>query len=39
MYENTVNGTARKAHLNGFKIGGKTATGEKQKKVNMIKLN
>ena len=32
MYENTINGTARKAHLNGFKIGGKTATGEKAEK-------
>jgi cell division protein FtsI (penicillin-binding protein 3) len=29
MYENTLNGTARKAQINGFKIGGKTATGEK----------
>ena len=32
MYENTLNGTARKAQLNGFKIGGKTATGEKAEK-------
>ena len=32
MYENTLNGTARKAKLNGFKIGGKTATGEKAEK-------
>ncbi len=32
MYENTLNGTARKAQLNGFKIGGKTATGEKADK-------
>ena len=32
MYENTLNGTARKARLNGFKIGGKTATGEKADK-------
>ncbi len=32
MYENTLNGTARKAKINGFKIGGKTATGEKAEK-------
>ncbi len=32
MYENTLNGTARKAKLDGFKIGGKTATGEKAEK-------
>ena len=32
MYENTLNGTARNAKLNGFKIGGKTATGEKAAK-------
>ena len=32
MYENTLSGTARKAKLNGFKIGGKTATGEKAEK-------
>ncbi len=32
MYENTLNGTAKKAKLDGFKIGGKTATGEKAEK-------
>ncbi len=32
MYENTLNGTAKKAKLDGFKIGGKTATGEKAAK-------
>ena len=32
MHENTLNGTATKAKLNGFKIGGKTATGEKAEK-------
>ena len=32
MYENTLNGTAKKAKLNGFNIGGKTATGEKVEK-------
>ena len=32
MYENTLNGTAKKAKLNGYKIGGKTATGEKAEK-------
>ncbi len=32
MYENTLNGTAKKSKLNGFKIGGKTATGEKAEK-------
>ena len=29
MYENTIIGTAKKARLDGFNIGGKTATGEK----------
>ena len=29
MYENTLVGTAKKARLEGFNIGGKTATGEK----------
>ena len=29
MYENTMVGTAKKARLDGFNIGGKTATGEK----------
>lgn len=29
MYENTVFGTAKKAKLEGYNIGGKTATGEK----------
>ena len=29
MHENTVLGTAKKARLDGFNIGGKTATGEK----------
>ena len=32
MHENTINGTAKKAKLNGFNIGGKTATGEKAAK-------
>ena len=32
MYENTLSGTARKAQIKGFKIGGKTATGEKAEK-------
>ncbi len=32
MHENTINGTAKKAKLNGFNIGGKTATGEKAEK-------
>ena len=31
MYENTLVGTAKKARLVGFKIGGKTGTGEKPK--------
>jgi cell division protein FtsI (penicillin-binding protein 3) len=29
MYENTIVGTAKKARLQGYNIGGKTATGEK----------
>ncbi|MAJ24567.1 MAG: hypothetical protein CMP36_03555 [Rickettsiales bacterium] len=29
MYENTITGTAKKAKLKGYYIGGKTATGEK----------
>ena len=32
MHENTLNGTAKNARLNGFNIGGKTATGEKAEK-------
>ena len=32
MHENTLNGTAKKARINGFNIGGKTATGEKAEK-------
>ena len=32
MHENIINGTAKKARLNGFNIGGKTATGEKAAK-------
>ncbi len=32
MYENILNGTAKKAKLDGFNIGGKTATGEKAEK-------
>ena len=31
MEENTITGTAKKARLNGYNIGGKTATGEKAK--------
>ena len=29
MFENTITGTATKAKINGYEIGGKTATGEK----------
>tara|TARA_B100000886_G_scaffold321820_1_gene264340 strand:- start:450 stop:2129 length:1680 start_codon:yes stop_codon:yes gene_type:complete len=32
MHENTLKGTAKKAKLKGFNIGGKTATGEKAEK-------
>ena len=29
MYENTIEGTAQRAKIKGYYIGGKTATGEK----------